>query len=68
MDGYAHRPAHISDKVGQEATVAVRDLSAQKRVAIYVRVSTDAQTTKNQRHELEAWAERASPRQAPSLR
>jgi len=30
-----------------------------KRVAIYVRVSTDAQTTTNQRRELEAWAERA---------
>ena len=31
----------------------------QKRVGIYTRVSTDAQTTKNQRQELEAWAERA---------
>jgi DNA invertase Pin-like site-specific DNA recombinase len=30
-----------------------------KRVAIYVRVSTDSQNTANQRQELEAWAERA---------
>jgi DNA invertase Pin-like site-specific DNA recombinase len=30
-----------------------------KRVAIYVRVSTDNQNTKSQRQELEAWAERA---------
>ena len=30
-----------------------------KRVAIYVRASTDAQTTDTQRQELEAWAERA---------
>jgi len=30
-----------------------------KRVAIYVRVSTDNQNTKSQRRELEAWAERA---------
>src|SRR5262249_55303675 len=32
----------------------------QKRVGIYVRVSTDAQNTDAQRQELEAWAERAS--------
>jgi len=30
-----------------------------RTVAIYVRVSTDAQNTKSQRQELEAWAERA---------
>ena len=34
-------------------------MSKPKRVAIYVRVSTDAQSTKSQRQELEAWAERA---------
>ena len=34
-------------------------MSKPKRVAIYVRVSTDAQNTKTQRQELEAWAERA---------
>src|SRR5215471_2915969 len=34
-------------------------MSKPKRVAIYVRVSTDNQNTKNQRQELEAWAERA---------
>jgi DNA invertase Pin-like site-specific DNA recombinase len=32
---------------------------ASKRVALYTRVSTDAQTTASQRRELEAWAERA---------
>jgi DNA invertase Pin-like site-specific DNA recombinase len=30
-----------------------------KRVVIYARVSTDAQTTENQKRELQAWAERA---------
>jgi DNA invertase Pin-like site-specific DNA recombinase len=34
-------------------------MSKPKRVAIYVRVSTDAQNTDAQRQELEAWAERA---------
>src|SRR5262245_51366999 len=34
-------------------------MSKPKRVAIYVRVSTDAQSTDMQRKELEAWAERA---------
>jgi DNA invertase Pin-like site-specific DNA recombinase len=34
-------------------------MSKPKRVAIYVRVSTDTQTTDTQRQELEAWAERA---------
>jgi DNA invertase Pin-like site-specific DNA recombinase len=34
-------------------------MSKPKRVAIYVRVSTDAQNTSAQRKELEAWAERA---------
>jgi hypothetical protein len=34
-------------------------MSKPKRVAIYVRVSTDAQSTIAQRQELEAWAERA---------
>jgi DNA invertase Pin-like site-specific DNA recombinase len=34
-------------------------MSKQRRVGLYVRVSTDAQTTSNQRHELETWAERA---------
>jgi len=34
-------------------------MSKPKRVAIYVRVSTDAQNTVSQRKELEAWAERA---------
>ena len=34
-------------------------MSKPKRVAIYVRVSTDAQNTKTQRRELEAWAKRA---------
>src|SRR5262249_13388 len=34
-------------------------MSKPKRVAIYVRVSTDAQSTKAQRQELEAWAGRA---------
>jgi len=34
-------------------------MSKSKRVAIYVRVSTDAQNTDAQRQELEAWAERA---------
>src|SRR5215831_7036845 len=34
-------------------------MSKPKRVAIYVRVSTDNQNTKSQRQELEAWAERA---------
>ena len=34
-------------------------MSKPKRVAIYVRVSTDAQNTDTQRQELEAWAERA---------
>jgi len=34
-------------------------LSKPKRVALYVRVSTDAQNTDIQRQELEAWAERA---------
>jgi DNA invertase Pin-like site-specific DNA recombinase len=34
-------------------------MSKPKRVAIYVRVSTDAQETATQRQELEAWAERA---------
>ena len=34
-------------------------MSKTKRVAIYVRVSTDAQNTDAQRQELEAWAERA---------
>jgi DNA invertase Pin-like site-specific DNA recombinase len=29
-------------------------MATPKRIAIYVRVSTDAQTTDNQRHELEA--------------
>ena len=32
-----------------------------KRVAIYVRVSTDEQTTALQRRELTAWAESATP-------
>jgi DNA invertase Pin-like site-specific DNA recombinase len=32
---------------------------AAKRVALYTRVSTDAQSTTSQRRELEAWAERA---------
>jgi DNA invertase Pin-like site-specific DNA recombinase len=35
-----------------------KDHSGQKRVAIYLRVSTDEQTTENQRRELEAVAER----------
>ena len=34
-------------------------MSKSKRVALYVRVSTDAQNTDAQRQELEAWAERA---------
>src|SRR5499427_1819091 len=34
-------------------------MSKPKRVAVYIRVSTDAQTTDTQRQELEAWAERA---------
>jgi DNA invertase Pin-like site-specific DNA recombinase len=34
-------------------------MSKAKRVAIYVRVSTDAQSTAAQRQELEAWAKRA---------
>jgi DNA invertase Pin-like site-specific DNA recombinase len=34
-------------------------MSKPKRVAVYVRVSTDAQNTDIQRQELEAWAERA---------
>lgn len=34
-------------------------MSKPKRVAIYVRVSTDTQNTNAQRQELEAWAERA---------
>jgi DNA invertase Pin-like site-specific DNA recombinase len=34
-------------------------MSKPKRVALYVRVSTDAQNTEAQRQELEAWAERA---------
>ena len=34
-------------------------MSKPKRVALYVRVSTDAQNTDTQRQELEAWAERA---------
>ena len=34
-------------------------MSMSKRVAVYVRVSTDAQNTAAQRQELEAWAERA---------
>jgi DNA invertase Pin-like site-specific DNA recombinase len=34
-------------------------MSKQRRVGLYVRVSTDAQATSNQRHELETWAERA---------
>src|SRR6516225_7938303 len=34
-------------------------MSKPKRVAIYVRVSTDNQNSKRQRQELEAWAERA---------
>jgi DNA invertase Pin-like site-specific DNA recombinase len=32
-----------------------------KRVGIYVRVSTDAQSTDAQKQELGAWAERAGP-------
>ena len=32
---------------------------ASKRVALYTRVSTDAQSNTSQRRELEAWAERA---------
>src|SRR6516165_4791350 len=36
-----------------------KPMSKPKRVAIYIRVSTDAQTTDTQRQELEAWAERA---------
>jgi len=34
-------------------------MSKPKHVAVYVRVSTDAQTTDTQRQELEAWTERA---------
>lgn len=34
-------------------------MAMQKRIAIYVQVPIDAQTTKNQRQELEAWAERS---------
>jgi DNA invertase Pin-like site-specific DNA recombinase len=34
-------------------------MSKAKRVAIYVRVSTDTQNTDAQRQELEAWAKRA---------
>ena len=34
-------------------------MSKPQRVAIYVRVSTDAQNTDAQRQELEAWADRA---------